>query len=203
MIVEEDSAPVTSLQRRNPNVRGVLWVWDREQRAFEALRERWNKLFAWGVGDKIKEPTYRQMVRDWQSFQELWENENEDPDQLSTRAKELAIIENRARDLGYEKPGPDVTVPDVEDNPVLKTVDDLGKGLEDAGVPVPTANAPQEAKEALDSALDKAKKGWEGIPVGWKVGGGLGLFGLALWKLQQLTSSVSRAVESFNTRKTP
>lgn len=201
-MIDEDSAPVTSLQRRHPDVRGVLWVWEREQKAFEALRERWNKLFAWGVGDKLQQPTLRQMLRDWQSFQANWEQGDEEPALLNTRSLELAIVENTAKDQGYEKPGPDVRVPDVEDNPILKGVEDVGKGLEDAGVPLPTANAPEEVKEGLEGALDKAKKEWAAVPAGWKLGGGLGLAGLLVWKLQQLAASVSAAAQTFNQGRT-
>lgn len=140
-----------------------------EEAAFQELYKRYNQLLDHtGIVAQMRlsSPTLSQMLDAWFSFAKLWLAGDEEPDQLSPRAKDLAILENTARDLyGYDKPKGDVVVPLPQDSPILGTVDDLGQVLEDAGVPM----ADPHGGDALRDILATVKT----IGALMVVGGGL------------------------------
>lgn len=120
---------------------------DAEEAAFQAMYKRFDAILEHrdpATGQlaaalmKVRQPTIGTMLDEWISFASLWLNGKEDPEQLSTHSKNLAIIEGTARDLyGYQKPKGDVVVPLPQDSPILGGISDAGEVLEQAGVPMP------------------------------------------------------------------
>lgn len=146
------------VSRRSRDTRGLLRApvpyhaafWgpsDAEEQAFQKIRTRFMAVPSGTLADmKAKSPTMKAMIDQMFSWIGLWLKGDEDPDQLSDRAKDLTIIENTAVGYGYAKPAGDVVVPLPQDDKVLETIDDLGEALDDAGLPMPDPHS----KKGLD-----------------------------------------------------
>ena len=77
---------------------GAWFVKAEAKELYGKLRERWDKLFAWGVGDKL--PNVRLQIEAWRSFAAAWEASDEQPEALNAFEAELNTVELYAKDTG-------------------------------------------------------------------------------------------------------
>jgi hypothetical protein len=171
------------------NVGNWFGVGDAALAFYGTLKQRWSELEAWGLGDKV--PSARRDLVEWRQYAAAWDAGDEDETALRGWAASLRRVEEDAQAQGFKPAGPPVA--DVDSASLDSRVASHTKlqgGLDFA------AGVARELAGDASTAATEAGGGlgvlWGKIPLGVKVGAGVGVAALAASQARPFVDAVQR-----------